>query len=237
MNCKNCADIADEILSHGVLFRFCNLARSTARNPRLVHTQVSSRDPNLSINVSRCGVKFTELLLSTFAQKSTWYARDKEALFIQGAQPSLTTPKVVLSGNDNNRSYPTSLFNQAAADFWRTFRGECASPFIKSTPGLMQHLFIASALHFDAPWCSCHKQELLENKQMCFLHFFLFGTPYVGFQLNFFLLKSLLEKTVTQGRAPLQTAGFRRLQTTGRDNKCFFAALSQTLFGNDGRLF
>ena len=54
----------------------------------------------------------------------------------------------------------------------------------------------------------------------------------MGFQLNFFLLKSLLEKTVTQGRAPLQTAGFRRLQTTGRDNKCFFAALSQTLFGS-----
>ena len=167
-----------------------------------MHPQVSPRDPNLFINASCCGVDFTELLLTTFAQKGSWYVRDKAALFangIQGAQPSLITPPVNPSGDVANRSYPTSLFNQAATDFWKTFRGESPSPFIESTPGLMQHLLIASALHFDAPWCSCHKQECMERNFVCFLHFFFYGVPYIGFQLNFFLLKSKLEETVSQG--------------------------------------
>ena len=127
--------------------------------------------------------------------------------------------------------YPASVFGQAREEFWNAYDGRGDEVFVEGTVGLMQHLLLSTALGEHAFWCTC---DLVEKgcTHACFLHFFFFGAPLPELRIEVQLLRRRIEEALAKGLPPLAAQGMDIIPTPGTDNKCFFSALSISLFGS-----
>ena len=186
------------------------------------------------MNISRCGPELADILVNAFARRGPRTGRLDPRTLSEHAldkQPSTTTFPLPKDDRKPNKTYPASVFGQAREEFWNTFDGKGEEVFVEGTPGLMQHLLLSTALGENAFWCTC---DLAGQGcgHVCFLHFFFHGKATPELRIDVGLLRRRIETALSNGSPPLAARGLDIIPTPGTDNKCFFSALSITLFGS-----
>ena len=232
--CVNCGLIAKEIAEQGCLVTFIETPGLPPR-VRNARQRLPTVEGSVDINAKECGPLLSRLLLDAFAQPGVPSETSRTELFRHGLpgvgyglSAGITPPDT-----SANSKYPLSIFVGAADMFWEIFLKQSRYIFVELAPGLLQQLVIASSLSRNAPWCSCQVPTVRAFRHACFLHFVFFGEPYMGFHLNMRKLEVDVNQCTRERRNPLLLPYLMRRPTTGRDNKCFFAALSAALFDSE----